>query len=418
MAIGDPDRTCREILTEVEGLLNSIKTADGVYKIATPVNSAIKDKNFEYYATVKEDGEAHALMVGSNSLAKESGGYIQNIATYLQPLHFDGEYLKVKAGIEVSDIQIGAIEFKDATTDLRVNVTADGGNNALFVQSNSLLKKTDLEGVVGTAIVSPGANTLLARIKALEDVLGTNVATPADNTVNLRLKTLNDAMGTAVDSPAAYTLLARLKTIGAIDYAKESGGNLAAIAGKDFSTETTLASIKDSAGIKKITDPVVIGTGSNFIGAVGKKLKTVTPAMTVSTDPYADDDCIGGKLTLTDAMRISGGSGTLKRIIVTDSADLKATLDIIIFNANPTAATLTDQSAVDLSTDISKVISHINIDTTKYTSFAGVAIADVDVDRGVEAVGSANLYAAVVATGAHDYVAATDLGIKFVFEQN
>jgi hypothetical protein len=43
-------------------------------------------------------------------------------------------------------------------------------------------------------------------------------------------------------------------------------GNLATLAEKDFATETTLTSIKNTDGIKKITDP--LPTGTNTIGSV------------------------------------------------------------------------------------------------------------------------------------------------------
>ena len=69
---------------------------------------------------------------------------------------------------------------------------------------------------------------------------------------------------------------------------------------------------------------------------------------------------VGKKITLTDAMRVTGGSGVLQSITVIDVSATKPALELLIFNADPTAATLTDQAAVALSTDISKVI-HTNL---------------------------------------------------------
>jgi hypothetical protein len=154
------------------------------------------------------------------------------------------------------------------------------------------------------------------------------------------------------------------------------------------------------------------------LGEIGGSSKIVTPTITVSTDAYEAGDCVGGKITLTDAMRVSGGSGVLQSITVIDVSATKPALELLIFNADPTAATLTDQAAVALSTDISKVIHRIPIYTSDYTTVASVSIADITVNKVVEAVGSDNLYAVIVATGAHDFVAATDLKMSFGFLQD
>lgn len=166
-----------------------------------------------------------------------------------------------------------------------------------------------------------------------------------------------------------------------------------------------------------VSHVVVKDESGNVIGGYGKG-KIVTPTITVSTSVYEAGDCVGGKITLTDAMRVTGGSGVLQSITVIDVSATKPALELLIFNADPTAATLTDQAAVALSTDISKVIHRIPIYTSDYTTVASVSIADITVNKVVEAVGSDNLYAAIVATGAHEFVAATDLKMSFGFLQD
>lgn len=152
------------------------------------------------------------------------------------------------------------------------------------------------------------------------------------------------------------------------------------------------------------TGPIVQATSSS---------KLISPTITVDTAAYTIGDCIGGKLTLTDAVRVSGGSGVLQTITIVDSSNIKPALEIIIFSANPTAATLTDGSAIAFSTDVSKVIQRIPVYTSDYTTVGSVAIATITPGMIVQAVGSANLYAALNAVAAHDFVAATDLQVKF-----
>ena len=40
--------------------------------------------------------------------------------------------------LNTGDIEIGAVELKDGTTDTRADIKTDGTNNALFVQANDL----------------------------------------------------------------------------------------------------------------------------------------------------------------------------------------------------------------------------------------------------------------------------------------
>jgi hypothetical protein len=160
------------------------------------------------------------------------------------------------------------------------------------------------------------------------------------------------------------------------------------------------------------------GTATDPVHVLTPQSKIVSPTITVSTSVYEAGDCVGGKLTLTDAVRASGGSGVLQTITIVDSSNINPALEIIIFNSNPTAATLTDGSAIAFSTDVSKVIQRIPVYASDYTTVGGVAIATITPGMIVQAVGSANLYAALNAVAAHDFVAATDLQVKFGFLQD
>lgn len=187
---------------------------------------------------------------------------------------------------------------------------------------------------------------------------------------------------------------------------KEVTGAIFTVAGKI--RRAMDVNIVDENGLRQgevgYTGPIVQATSSS---------KLISPPITVDTAAYTIGDCIGGKLTLTDAVRVSGGSGVLQTITIVDSSNIKPALEIIIFNSNPNAATLTDGSAIAFSTDVSKVIQRIPVYTSDYTTVGGVAIATITPGMIVQAVGSANLYAALNAVAAHDFVAATDLQVKF-----
>lgn len=87
---------------------------------------------------------------------------------------------------------------------------------------------------------------------------------------------------------------------GAATAAKQDTGNssLASIDAKDFSTETTLAAIKDTAGIKKITDALPAGTNN-----IGKVTKDTPTALTASSPASASVGVTSGQVVAANASR-------------------------------------------------------------------------------------------------------------------
>lgn len=152
---------------------------------------------------------------------------------------------------------------------------------------------------------------------------------------------------------------------------------------------------------------------------IGGNTVVITPTITVDTAAYAAGDSIGGKITLTDAMRVSGGTGVLSGITLIDRANQKPALEIFIFDSNPAAATITDQAAFVFGTDDLKVIAKIVVEAADWTTINSKATAELaNLNRVVKASGSAHLYAAIVAGGAPDFVASTDLQLRFKFFQD
>ncbi len=141
------------------------------------------------------------------------------------------------------------------------------------------------------------------------------------------------------------------------------------------------------------------------------KIISVTPVVTVGA--YHANDCVGGKLTLTDALVADGGSALLTNVVVVDDANQKAALEVVFFNANPAAATLTDNAAIVFSTDLAKVIARVPITAADWATVGDAAVADVQCLRTLEGVSGNNLYAAVMTTGTPTFGAAGDLTFRF-----
>jgi len=67
---------------------------------------------------------------GGGGLTSTETGYLKNTSDQLNNLHFTGDKLQVDAVIETGDIEIGAVEIKDATSDTRATV----GTNGLYTE--------------------------------------------------------------------------------------------------------------------------------------------------------------------------------------------------------------------------------------------------------------------------------------------
>lgn len=163
-------------------------------------------------------------------------------------------------------------------------------------------------------------------------------------------------------------------------------------------------------------DQTTPGTTNRVVAGGTVVHVAVTP--TITAGAYAASDCVGGKITITSAMRTSGGSGIWQSLHIIDKGNQKANLVIQIFNADPTAATLTDNSPIAHSTDISKVIRTIIVASTDYQTVGGEGFADVNIAQTVAAVGSANLYACVMCVATPTYTSTSDLIFDFGFIQN
>lgn len=147
---------------------------------------------------------------------------------------------------------------------------------------------------------------------------------------------------------------------------------------------------------------------------------TISVTPTVSTSPaYTAGDSIGGKFTLTSAARTSSGQCKLASLMVYDKSGQFPAMDIILFNADPSAATITDNAAFAISTDNAKVIGVASVSNADFFSTSGVeGVAQVPISRlgqVLRASGSANLYAAVLARTTPTFASTSDLTFRFTF---
>lgn len=147
----------------------------------------------------------------------------------------------------------------------------------------------------------------------------------------------------------------------------------------------------------------------------------ITPTLTVSTSAYSAGDCVGGILTLPAALLPRTAGGTLVSLAVTDASDQKAALEVLVFDAEPSGGTYTDNGALALSAaDLSHLLARVPVATSDYVTVGSVAVATVGAVNKALAAGAAvtDLYAVVMATGTPTYAAGTDLVLRFGVARN
>jgi hypothetical protein len=149
-------------------------------------------------------------------------------------------------------------------------------------------------------------------------------------------------------------------------------------------------------------------------------IEIVSPTITVSTTPaYTAGDLVGGKLDLSMALGKGNYSAELQGLVVVEKGIQKSALDIVFFNANPSATSFTDNTAFAVAAaDVAKVIGIVSVAQADYisisTTLSVATIKKSSLRMVLKNVGSTSaLYAAVIARGTPTYTTTTDLSIAF-----
>lgn len=95
------------------------------------------------------------------------------------------------------------------------------------------------------------------------------------------------------------------------------------------------------------------------------RLLTITKTPTVEATPdYSDGDVMGGKLTLSGVVQFAGDGGAIVAATVYSKVDIGASIPVrgIVFNADPTASTFTENSAPTIhADDLAKIIGILDM---------------------------------------------------------
>ncbi len=150
-------------------------------------------------------------------------------------------------------------------------------------------------------------------------------------------------------------------------------------------------------------------------------LRSHIVAVTPTTDQYASGDLIGEKLTISDPLHYSGGRGRVLSIILADRAKQNAVIDLILFDANPSATTFTDNGLLTIAdADLFRICGIIPITSGDYADFvASSVVSTYDINLGIALRGATkDLYACLVSRGTPTFAATTDLQLTVTLSQN
>jgi len=236
--------------------------------------------------------------------------------------------------------------------------SSDTGTFSLIALFKRLLSRTPALGIALAAASTP---VVLASDGTLP--LPTGAATAAaQGTGNTSIANVDTNLGAKADTAASsdtgtFSLIALLKrglqsltTIGTNTGRIPAQGSAVSSASLPVVIASDQAALplptgaataaNQSTGNTKL-DTIIANTGAGSVNL------TITP--TVTAGAYTTGMVAGGKLSLTSAVRASGGSGIIQSVSVSKKTALTAPYDVHFFHTDPTNSTFTDNSALALN---------------------------------------------------------------------
>lgn len=163
---------------------------------------------------------------------------------------------------------------------------------------------------------------------------------------------------------------------------------------------------------------IAIAAGTADIGSLIGNTVTLTSTLTVTATTYEALDLVGGKNTLSGAVRASAGSGRITSVVIADQAAQAGSYDAIYWSADPSATTFTDEAALDVAdADLLKIICSIPVTTTTTFSDNGLTSSN-NIGCAFEVPSGTSIYMAVVARSTPTFAATTDVQVRTTIEQD
>jgi len=316
--------------------------------------------------------------------ATDIGLYVRNIGAgaFGDPGYFQVEDFPSGDG----DRGIGALAIRKATP---ANTSGtDGDYEFLQMSAGRLWVSTNVDQINGVAPTMGNgvAGTGVQRVTIASDSTG-NIAT----------------IGTSVVPGTGATNLGKAEDAG--HTTGDTGVMFLAVRRSDANALTALATTDDDY-IPPTTD--TRGVLQVVARPNAARISTTSASLTTATTAYAIGDQAGGQFTITNAAKVSGGTGVIQSIVLMDEGDVGTSYRLHFYQASVTPAS--DNAAFAVSdADQRNYIGHVlmpdmdDVGANRVTTLTNVGM-------GYTCSGSTSLFCLIETRTANAvYAAATDL---------
>ena len=138
----------------------------------------------------------------------------------------------------------------------------------------------------------------------------------------------------------------------------------------------------------------------------------VTSTQTVTAAAYSSGNCVGGKITFSNAVRVAGQGGVIAGVTIRDKAGQNVPYDLFLFDADPTNTTITDKIAVAINTaDLAKVIGVVSLTGIVLGAASTMGVLTNAPSLGFKLGSGTTMYGILVTRGAPTYASTSDVSI-------
>lgn len=142
-------------------------------------------------------------------------------------------------------------------------------------------------------------------------------------------------------------------------------------------------------------------------------------ALVTTAGAYVTNDCVGGKITLPNAVRNAGDGLMFRSIGIGILSAVTPNFDLFFFDADPSASTLTDKTAFAVAAaDVPKIIGIVQTTGTNVVTASARAYAFLNVVNGLPLLpATTTLYAALVSRSSVTFGSVADVKLALSFER-
>jgi len=163
--------------------------------------------------------------------------------------------------------------------------------------------------------------------------------------------------------------------------------------------------------------PAVWTPDGQALAVVGA-LETISVTPVVDADPdYSDGDVLGSVMEFANAVRMDGGSGYVTSVRITSKTANAQPVDLLLFSADPTNTTWTDNAAVAVNAaDLAFLVGVVPVNSWHALGTPSVGYKECGVP--FKLASGTSLWGVLIARGTVAIGAVDDVVVEIGLDQN